>query len=68
MGEIMQMCCDTCKSCMLLERLDYSNGGCEHEVMEGYACMAFEDEGQVNWMVGLDRHTARCEQYEPKEG
>jgi len=63
----MDMCCATCKNCMMLERLDYSQGGCQHEVMDGFACLAFADERQINWMVGLDRYDAKCECYEPKE-
>lgn len=64
----MDMCCANCKLCLMLERLDYSQGGCQHEVMDGFACLAFADERQINWMVGLDRYDAKCECYEPKEG
>ena len=58
--------CSNCKLCFGLEKLDYSKGGCKHTPMEGFVCMAFANEGQANWMVGLDRDTIGCEVFTPR--
>jgi hypothetical protein len=37
--------------------------------MEGFACLVFADEDEVNWMVGLDENDGKCECWmERKEG
>lgn len=38
-------CCDNCKLCFKIEKLDYSHGGCEHSWPEGFICMACAKEG-----------------------
>lgn len=63
----MKECCANCRSQFRLVKSDYSNGGCEHTDMDGYICMAFADERQAVWMVGLNAETALCEVFEPKE-
>ena len=55
-------CCNNCKYKKRLTKYDYSQGGCKHTEMEGYACLApdFVCEGDAIWMVGLDE-TSQCE-------
>lgn len=62
----MMECCNTCKRKMRLEKLDYSQGGCKHTDMEGFACLALASEGVISWMVGL-RGDGMCEEYVPME-
>lgn len=62
----MEECCATCKRWLKLVMFDYSHGGCEHHDM-GHACMAFERDGQVTWMVGTNPEKGMCECYAPKE-
>lgn len=59
----MKECCSTCASCKKLVKFDYSGRGCKHTDMEGYACLAFETEGTVIWMVGNDKDHGMCECY-----
>ena len=59
-------CCKNCALCMKLEMLDYSQGGCIHEDMSGFACTVFKDEGYVNWMYGIG-DDGKCEAFTPKK-
>ena len=59
-------CCGTCKYCLTLKQNDYSEKGCEHSILPGFACIVFADEGIAYWMVGLDKYTGMCEGYTPK--
>ena len=55
-----------CKQCSLkktLKQYDYSNGGCVHTKEEGYACLAFIDEGIIVHMVGINPDSAKCEMF-----
>ena len=61
------LCCANCRHKYTLEKWDYSHGGCDHSVMNGYACMSFAKEGIAVWMVGEDPDYGMCECYEPKE-
>lgn len=63
----MKECCANCRRRYKLTRFDYSHGGCEHTDMDGYICMAFADERQAVWMVGLNAEKALCELFEPKK-
>lgn len=54
-------CCNNCKYGLMIEKLDYSKGGCTHTKMEGFTCMAFASEGLAYWMVGVDSETGVCE-------
>ena len=60
-------CCANCKFNLELVKFDYSKGGCIHSTYEGYACMAFADEGQVTHMVGVRPETAMCETFMEKQ-
>lgn len=64
----MKECCTTCRNRLKLQKLDYTNGGCKHTDIDGFACLCFSQEGYVNWMVGLDPDIGMCECYEPMEG
>ena len=64
---LIGMCCDTCRYKLKLEKLDYSQGGCKHTVMDGYVCVALASEGWAMWMYGENPITAKCEEYEAKE-
>ena len=59
-------CCANCKFNLELVKFDYSKGGCIHSTYEGYACLAFADEGQVVHMVGVRPETAMCEMFAEK--
>ena len=63
----MKECCNTCKNKYMLEKLDYSQGGCKHSHPEGFICMAFAYEGVANWMIGDDPDEGHCEVYTRKE-
>lgn len=63
----MKECCTTCRNMLKLQKLDYTNGGCKHTDMDGFACIALFQEGYVDWMVGLDIDIGMCECYEPME-
>ena len=60
------MNCNDCRNKYELVKLDYSKGGCIHTDMEGFCCMAFADEGQANWMVGLTGE-GQCECWSKKD-
>ena len=62
----MDECCANCKLRYDLQQYDYSNGGCVHTVMDGYICMAFNDEGIAVWMIGEDAKTGMCERFKMK--
>ena len=62
----MTECCATCANRYDLERLDYSKGGCKHEKMDGYICMAFADEGQAMWIIGTYPLEEICECYKAR--
>lgn len=63
MGE----CCANCRHMTKLVKFDYSQGGCKHSTMEGYACLSFVNDGETEWMIGTDPEAEKCEAYEPKE-
>lgn len=63
----MKECCANCRRRYELTKFDYSHGGCEHTEMEGFICMAFADEGEAVWMVGLKAEVGLCELFAPKE-
>jgi hypothetical protein len=46
---------------MDIKKSDYSNGGCEHSEVDGYACLALLHEGVVEWMYGTDKDIGLCE-------
>ncbi len=57
-------CCARCTYCYELVLLDYSEGGCKHENLSGYVCMAFGDERIAMWISGLDKNSPDiCECY-----
>ena len=60
-------CCNTCCYKYILHKADYSHGGCEHNIMDGFICMAFADENIAEWMVGTNPNSGLCECYEPKK-
>ena len=60
-------CCNTCKYKLNIRQYDYSNGGCRHKSVHGFACMCFQQEGTVIWMYGSDPNIGICEDYEAKE-
>ena len=61
------MSCANCAYAYRPKKLDYSQGGCKHEDMDGFICMAFADERIANWMYGLKMDEAMCEVWKPKE-
>lgn len=61
-------CCTTCNKHMILQLNDYSQGGCQHRDCEGFACLAFADEGIVKHMIGVDADNGMCEMYYPRKG
>ena len=58
-------CCANCALCKMLEKYDYSNGGCKHSSYDGYACLAFVNEDIVVHIVGADINTEQCECWSP---
>lgn len=62
----MKECCANCKLRLDLEKLDYSQGGCQHTKLEGFCCLVFASEGQANWMVGVNTDEDMCECFSPK--
>ena len=60
-----EMKCANCKRRMDLWKYDYGKGGCTHEKLEGFACLAFANEGEVVQMVGTEG--VGCEMFAPKE-
>ena len=63
----MKECCANCAYRYDLEKLDYSQGGCEHTMMEGFVCMLFKDAKLAEWMYGSDENKDHCECYQEKE-
>ena len=59
-------CCGTCDLMLKIEKLDYSQGGMKHTLLDGYICLAFRRYGIASWMVGQDPKTGMCECYAPK--
>lgn len=59
----MKECCATCGRQFIIERLDYSQDGCQHSYESGYACGAVLDEGIVYHMVGQSPEADKCEMY-----
>lgn len=59
-------CCRSCNKYMKLEKSDYSNGGCKHSDYDGFACLAFVNEGIVVHMVGVNPDNGFCEAYSGK--
>lgn len=64
--DVLIKCCDTCKRKMRLDKYDYSIGGCKHTRYDGFACLAFIDEGLVIHMTGTGPANDICEMYEEK--
>lgn len=65
--EKVDVSCNTCKRCLDLEILDYSQGGCKHtEVTDDFICLAFMEEGKANLMHGISRDD-KCECWEPRK-
>lgn len=61
---------ESCKNCAYfykLDKSDYSKNGCTHQMLEGYICMAFADEGIASWMYGVSEDGSICECYSPKK-
>ena len=63
----MTECCNNCRLKMRLEKSDYSQGGCIHTDYDGYACLAFANEGVVCHMVGNNPDTGICEMFTAKK-
>ena len=60
--------CASCKKRLNLTKFDYLPvGGCKHTKLEGFACMAFANEGEVVWMVGIDENNDQCECYQRRK-
>lgn len=59
--------CKTCKKRLNITKFDYSQGGCKHTKLDGYACLAFAFEGEVVWMVGANEESDMCECYQPSD-
>lgn len=59
----MADCCDTCIHKLRIIQYDYSNGGCTHRRVKGYACMCLKSEGVVIWMYGNNPDVGVCEEY-----
>lgn len=57
--------CATCKYRKTLKKYDYTQGGCKHTEMEGFACIADSFEGLIIWMVGTEN--GGCECYERRK-
>ena len=63
----MKECCKNCKRNLKLVKFDYTQGGCKHTALEGFICTAFANEGEADWMVGLNQEKDLCEVFSPKE-
>ena len=63
----MKHCCANCKNKFNLTKYDYTDGNCDHTKMEGFICMAFSDERDAIWMVGLDSGEEECECFVPMD-
>ncbi len=62
----MKECCANCGRKYKLTKFDYSMGGCLHTEMDGFVCMAFSDEKQAVWMIGIHENIDMCECFVPK--
>ena len=58
---MVKECCATCRYNRELVKFDYSQGGCRHTNMDGFACVMPENEGRAVWMVGSDAENDQCE-------
>ena len=57
-------CCATCNKHLYLEKWDYTNDGVPKTKYDGFACLAFADEGLVIHMVGgISEDDDMCEMY-----
>lgn len=56
-------CCATCRGRMDLVKFDYSDDGCGRTDLDGFVCMAFQNEGKAIWMVDVDEEKDHCECY-----
>lgn len=60
-------CCSACNKYMKLEKADYSDKGCKHSDYDGFACLAFADEGIIVHMVGVNPDKGMCELHSDRE-
>lgn len=58
--------CETCALCYEGQLFDYTCGGCKHHKMDGFICMAFQDERSAMWMLGIDKQSEKCEAWTPR--
>lgn len=58
-------CCLNCANRKRLEKLDYTDDGCKHTNMRGFACIAFSNEGEIDWMIGTNH--GMCERWIEKK-
>ena len=61
----MKTCCANCANKMRIVNWDYRDGESTHAPLEGFACMAFADEKEAIWMVGLNEEEDFCECFVP---
>lgn len=57
---------ETCGNCIFLKEIEewhYTNRGCTHFKLPGYACLACADEGTVIHMTGTNRDIEWCEMW-----
>lgn len=62
--------CENCRLRLKLSKWDYSdvkNKGVPKEDMEGYVCLAFQNEGLAVWLVGESEKNGMCECWEERE-
>ena len=60
----MKECCKTCGKRLDLEKCDYTNDGVPKTKYDGFACLAFANEGLVIHMVGgISEDDDKCEMY-----
>ena len=62
--ELIEKCKD-CRLRMKLEKWTYGEHGVDHEEQEGFACLAFANEGVVVQLVGTEGWG--CEMFTPKD-
>lgn len=63
----MKHCCATCANQYIIERLDYTEEGCQHSYENGFACGAVLDEGIMYHMVGNDPNVGNCEMWRDRD-
>lgn len=63
----MKQCCATCARQFIIERLDYSEKGCQHSYEAGFICMVAADEGIAYHMVGCRAESEQCEGWVERE-